>query len=74
MSVTEAFFQEEDWPQLEAWASDVLDDARGQIVIPDTYSMRQAMDHIWARGECEKTWVGDENAYFRAPPNCETGS
>jgi hypothetical protein len=63
--VVEAFLQAEDWPQLESWASDILDEAGGQIITPDTYSMRQALDNIWARGECEKTWLDGQNAYYR---------
>ena len=53
-----------DWPKLEAWAHNILVRAKGNWVIPDTFSMRMALDQLWVKNaHIEKTWIEGRNAF-----------
>lgn len=67
MSV-EAVPEQEEWPQLEAWAANVLERSSGEWIIPENYSMRAALDRLWSRNEkIEKWWIDGQNAYRLMP-------
>lgn len=54
--------------QLETWAAEILAGQPGQWVVPDTYSMRAALDRLWLKVDgIEKGWQDGRNAYRLAP-------
>ena len=57
-----------DWPQLEKWALEVLQKANGDWVLPDSYSMRQALDHLWVANQAIEKWWRDGRNIYRLKP------
>lgn len=53
--------------QLEGWALEILSRDPKGWVIPDTFSMRSALDGLWTKRRAEKRWIEGKNAYRLEP-------